>query len=166
MTTSWDNKVRVQQAVKDGVARPIEMSMADFYKEINTYPEGIQRIRKDVTVDLTNHTEAFKNAISIPAGAIVRYVAAKVLTAVTGGGTTVKLGIGVNDGDVDKWLSLATLTAGTKGAALIVDGSAFSAGETLDVNGIVTDLSALGDTDLTAGTVRVVVVYDVPGALD
>jgi 3-oxoacyl-ACP reductase-like protein len=127
-------------------------------------PIGMKEVRSDETYSLAALGAKFKATITVPAGAVIKYIAASIVTLVVAGGTTVKLAIGVNDDDVNEYLTLSALTAGTKSAALIAP-AVLASQKILDINGIVTDGSALGDTNISAGSVRVVVVYDVANAL-
>lgn len=103
--------------------------------------------------------------IEIPANSVILSVQANVETALTGGGTTVAWSIGVAD-DPDKYG-----TAGddlTRNAKLdfIPAWSFLSAAEQLVLTGAATGGGSDGDTALTAGSVRVRVVYLTLASLD
>lgn len=131
-----------------------------------THPEGWQEVRFDQVIDLTSAGAKFVNALTLPAGAIVKYVAMQVTELVVAGGTTVKLALNlhtaVGTGD---YLQLATLTKNTKKSALLPDATPLASPLAVDVNGVTTAGSALGDTNLSAGKVRVIMVYNVPAVL-
>lgn len=102
---------------------------------------------------------------AVPAGAVILSVQANVEALVVAGGTTVKVGVGLNAGDMDKYGKTSDLTQNQK-IDTIPDWAVLGGEEQLDVCGVVTNGSTLGDSNLTAGTVRVRVVYLVPNSLD
>jgi hypothetical protein len=66
--------------------------------------------------------------------------------------------LGLNGGDVDKYGLSADLNQNTK-INTIPDYAVLSGNEQIDVCGVINDGSALGDTNVSSGTVRVMVVY-------
>jgi hypothetical protein len=113
----------------------------------------------DEVVDLTGNAALFKAmATAIPAGAIIEEVVQAITVLVVGGGTTVKTGIGLNGSDPDAYGLAGALTKNTKKAGRVEPPAPLAAATTLEVCGCTT-AGALGDTNLTAGKVRVRVTY-------
>lgn len=116
-------------------------------------------------VDLTDLGAKYKAvSVALPAGAVFAGVQAKIAKTVVAGGTTVKVAVGLNAGDVDLYgitptlLKNAALAGGASGQ--LIDFGVYQAAPiTFDVCGVVTDGSALGDTDISAGLVQVNVYY-------
>lgn len=119
----------------------------------------------DETVDLTDAGAKYVSMTNaVPTGAVIVSVQANIETLAVAGGTTVKIGIGANAGDVDAYGKTTALTKNLK-INTIPDWAVLAADTTLDVCGIVTDGSALGNTNLSAGSVRVVIRYLIPTSL-
>ena len=113
----------------------------------------------DEVVDLTGNAATFKAmATQLPAGAIIEEVVQAITVLVVGGGTTVKTGIGLHATDPDAYGLSGALTVNTKKAGRIEPPAPLAAATTLEVCGC-TVAGAIGDTDLTAGKVRVRVTY-------
>lgn len=111
-------------------------------------------------VDLTGNAAKYKSlTTAIPAGSSVLAVQANIEAAVTGGGTTVKVGIGLNGSATNKYGVIAALTKNTKLNTINPALPVLAGNETIDVCGVTTAGNALGDTNITAGKVRVRVVY-------
>lgn len=122
---------------------------------------------KTVVLEETVSPAAVETALTtdIPKGAVIRAVLARCTVALTGGSTTVTWSVGVT-GDPDKY--------GTAGHPTQADSLAknshsewvngplaqLAADETIVVGGAATGGAADGDTALTVGSVRVVVIYD------
>lgn len=142
--------------------------MADLIRHV---PGAFKEYRIDEVVDFTSNAAAYK-AISeaIPAGSVVLTAGATVLVTLVDGGTADSFGIGPQGSDPDKYGKPASagLTAGTTFNLPLVDAVLTSA-ETIHVNGIVQATGALGDGNVTAGKVRVVLTYrtadTIPAAL-
>lgn len=113
----------------------------------------------DEVVDLTGNTALYKAmATQIPAGAIIEEVVQAITVLVVGGGTTVKVGVGLNGSDPDAYGLTAALTKNTKKSGRVEPPAPLATATTLEVCGCTT-AGALGDTNLTAGKVRVRVTY-------
>jgi len=128
--------------------------------------EGLEVRVMEEDVDLTDAGAkyvAMSNAL--PSGAVILSVQANIETLVEAGGTTVKVGIGVQDGDMDEYGLSGDLLQNTK-IDTIPDWAVLAAEKTLHVCGCTTDGSALGDTNLSAGLVRVRIVYLALNSLD
>jgi len=143
-----------------------EITLAQLRAEMLADPAGSIEVKVDEVIDFTGNATKYKPVCTIPAGSKVKLVIAQITTLAVGGSTTVKLGIGPHGGDVDQLGTLATLTKNTQINKVPTDALGIIASETtIDVNGIVTNGSALGDTNVTAGVVRVIIVYDKPAVL-
>jgi len=116
-------------------------------------------------VDLTALGAKFK-ALSnpIPAGAVIRSVQGVIEELVVAGGTTVLVTLGLNGGTVDKYGETANLTLNQK-IDVIPAHAVLAAPEQIDVCGAITGGAALGDTNISAGKVRVRIAYDVLASL-
>lgn len=124
-----------------------------------TKAEGLQAKVIEETLDLTGLAAKFKAmTTAIPTGAVIVSAQVNVEATVVAGGTTVKVALGLNAGDVDKYGLGAALTQNTK-ITKVPDWAVLSGNEQIDVCGVISDGSALGDTNISAGSVRVRVVY-------
>jgi hypothetical protein len=165
MIEQWDDKVKIVKTFETAFQKTEEITVEELYNRLHNDHYGNRTYRTQVTVDLTSNAAKYKTTgITVPSGSVIKYVAYKINTTVVGGSTTVKLGIGLNGGDVDKYGLSADLVAGTQGQVIPAH-AVLSGDETIDVDGVVTNGSALGDTNLTAGSVTVAVVYEKPNAL-
>lgn len=125
----------------------------------STDSEGLQLKVIEEIVDFTGNAAKFKAmATAVPADSVILSIQANVEELLVGGSTTVKFALGINDGDTDKYGVGAAFTKNTK-ISTLPDYAVLSAEEQIDVNGVVTAGTSLGDTNLTAGKVRVRVVY-------
>lgn len=162
MTVHWDDKiVIIKQETSEYT--PETKTLGEVRELINDMPNGPKEVIIDVTLDFNGNESESMTVGIIPAGSVVKYAAMLVTTTVVGGSTTVKLGLGPAGGDVDQFGLSGALTAATatKSCYTVL----LTSQTTISVNGVVTNGSALGDTDLTAGVVRVVMVYDTPNTL-
>jgi hypothetical protein len=100
----------------------------------------------------------------IPAGAVILSVQANIDVLAVAGGTSVKVGLGLNATDVNKYGITSALTKNLK-INTIPDWAVLSAPETIDVCAAVTDGSDVGDSNFSAGSVRVRIVYLEPVGL-
>lgn len=113
----------------------------------------------DEVVDLTGNAALFKAMVAqIPAGAIIEEVVHAITELVVGGGTTVKTGIGLNGSAPSAYGLAGALTVNTKKAGRVEPPAPLAVATNLEVCGC-TVAGALGDTNLTAGKVRVRVTY-------
>lgn len=139
-------------------------TIAKVRKLLNTVPAGPQEVTFDSIIDLTGNAAKFlATGLTIPAGSIVKYAGLFIETLVVGGGTTVKVALGQNAGTTNTFGTSGDLLLGTNVAAMFATKNAASYG--LDLCGVTSAGTALGDTNLTAGKVRVVVIYDQPATL-
>lgn len=162
---NWADKVQAVE-VESTSYENVNLNIRQIKDILDNVPEGRIRVRTDTIVDLTGNAAKFKNILTIPAGSIVQYVAANITELVVGGSTTVKVGIGPNGSSTNKYGHGAALTVNTKIQGLFNVVTPLAADEAVDVCGVVTAGTSLGDTNLTAGKVRVVIVYDKPAVLD
>lgn len=122
----------------------------------STSAEGLQTVIVDKVIDLADNV-ALSNAVYIlPAGSVIVSVQANVQSAITGGGTTVKAGLGV-DADPDQYGLSAALTQNAK-ITTIPDWAVLAAPTPVKLFACATN-GAAGDTALTVGSVRVRMVY-------
>jgi len=127
---------------------------------------------KTMIIDETLSPAAVETNLSatIPVGAVVRYVGACVMSSLTGGGTTATWGVGTA-GDGDKYGTAGfgdtvadALTKNSKSRCCPTP-TTLAAAEQICVTGCATGGTSDGNTALTVGTIRVVVIYDAPLAL-
>lgn len=146
--------------------KDFEISFDQLRTQMLTDPAGMKEVRVDTVIDFTANATKFINVCTIPAGSKVKCAIIQILTAVTGGSTTVKLGLGPNAGDMDQLGKTAALTKNSQVGSVPTDALGLIATSTaIDLNGVTTAGTALGDTNVTAGTARVVIVYDTPAVL-
>lgn len=129
-----------------------------------TSAEGFQTVILEETISFADNVALYKAlTASLPANAIVLCAQANIEAALTGGGTTAKLGLGTA-ADPDLYGLSAALTKNAKidhvPAAYAVIGSTTA----LRLSSCATN-GAAGDTALTVGSVRVRIVYRVPVSL-
>jgi len=122
-------------------------------------------------VDITVSPAAVETAVfSVPAGAVIRAVLGNCESALTGGGTTVTWSLGTA-ADPDKYGSAglyptqADSLAQNSKSNWIIGGTQLTGQEDIVLTGAVTGGAADGDTALTVGSVRVVIIYDTYNAL-
>jgi hypothetical protein len=143
-----------------------EITLAQLRAEIMSDPAGSIEVKVDEIIDFTGNATKYKNVCTIPAGSKVKLATVQITELVVGGSTTVKLGLGPNGGDVDQLGITAALTKNTQINKVPTDALGIIASQTaIDLNGVVTNGSALGDTNVTAGKARVIIVYDKPAVL-
>lgn len=131
-----------------------------------TATEGAEVKVIEETVDLTAAGAKFvAMTTAIPAGAVILSAQANIEVLAVAGGTTAKIALGLNAGDVDKYGKTSALTKNLK-VDTVPDWAVLAAEEQIDVCGVIADGSALGDTNLSAGSVRVRVVYLELNSLD
>lgn len=120
--------------------------------------EGLRYHVIDETVSFVDNVALFKALTTpIPAGAVILSVQANVQAALTGGGTTTKVGLGPNASDPDKYGKTSVLTKDAK-INTIPTHAVLGAPEAIDICAVA-DAGAAGNTALTVGSVRVVIVY-------
>lgn len=156
-----DNVVVKRNTGKGIIQENVPLSL--LRSTINAPGFGANEVVVDMIIDFTSNNTKFINICTPPAGSIITYVGLYVTVTVVGGSTTVKLAIGANAGTTNSYGVAATLTAGTTISSCFSTVVAASTG--IDLNGVVTAGTSLGDTALTAGKVHVVVIYKTPTIL-
>lgn len=101
------------------------------------------------------------NLLNVPANSVVRSVQANCESALTGGGTTVTWSIGIA-GTVNKYGTVAGGNSLTKNGKLnyMATPARLASSEQIVLTGAAAGGAAAGDTALTAGSVRVRIVYE------
>jgi len=128
--------------------------------------EGLEVRVMEEEVDLVSAGAKFV-ALSntIPIGSVILSVQANIDEAVTAGGTTVSISIGTNGVDPDLYGFVNSLSQNAK-IDTIPDWEVLGDNVQLDVCGTIADGTALGDTNLSDGIVRVRIVYLACNSLD
>jgi hypothetical protein len=130
--------------------------------------EGLKRVVMEETLSPSAVETPLSNVV--PKGSVVRGVFANAQAALTGGGTTVTWSVG-NAGDPDKYGTAGfptqadSLAKNSKSNWLPSSRDWLAANETIVLTGTATGGAADGNTALTVGSVRIVVVYDTFAAL-
>lgn len=131
-----------------------------------TSSEGLVTVVQEQTLSPAAVETAMTTAV--PAGSVIRAVLANCQAALTGGGTTATWSVGTA-GDPDKYGTAGYPSAGDSllknGKSSWVGATQVTADETIVLTGAATGGAADGDTALTVGSVRIVVVYDTYDAL-
>lgn len=129
-----------------------------------TDPAGMQEVRVDKTFDLTALGAAFVNVCTIPAGSKVKMALIQILAAVAVASTGDSLGLGTNGTTPTLLLAGAVNLAKNYQVSKIVgDAASIIAGSTaIDLCATKNSDGTLSDHNLTAGSVRVVIVYETP----
>jgi hypothetical protein len=94
----------------------------------------------------------------IPANAVIHCVQANITSAVTAGGTSVKIGLGDHSGTTNTYGLTSGLTKNLKITTPVTP--ALFGGGAIDVCVTTTAGTGLGDTNASAGAVRVRIVYE------
>lgn len=125
--------------------------------------EGLHLIhfRETVAVAAGPGSVSYDLGIDIPDGALILAARMDIVDALTGGGTTAKVGLGTV-ADPDKYLLSAALTAETVFSLFDANGVGvvLSADEDIQVNGA-TAAGAIGDSALTKGAGSGNVIVDI-----
>ncbi len=122
--------------------------------------EGLHIKVIEETVDLTDAGAKFVAMTTpIPAGAVILSAQANIEALAVAGGTSVKVALGINDGDVDAYGKTSALTKNLKIDTIPAALEPLASETPIDVCAVVTNGSALGDSNFTAGSVRVRIVY-------
>lgn len=159
--TAVDTAVATEKAVRDAFM-PAFMSGSGVVMRVGTSTtEGLETFVVDVVVTLGS-TDGVAVA-TIPIGAVLRSVQANIATAATAGGTSTKVGIGI-DANPDAYGLTSVLTQNAK-INTMLDWNALAGAVAIEAYPV-TDAGAIGDTAFTAGTLRVRIVYDQLNSLD
>src|SRR5262245_28665340 len=124
--------------------------------------EGLHIKVLEEVVDLTALGAKYKALTTgIPTNAVLLSVQANIEELVVASGTTVKVGLGYHAGSVSALGITGSLVKNQKITSML-DWAVGVGTNQIDVCGVVTDGSALGSGNITAGKVRVVIVYIIP----
>jgi hypothetical protein len=155
----------------DGTTRqlsvPVEITLDELHERLFTDPAGLQEVRIDRTFDLTALGAAYVEIATLPAGSKVKLAKFQILSTVTDDGTGDSLAIGTNAGTPALLLQgAANLAANYQIGSVPADAASLIAAETaIDLCATVNADGSLSDGELTAGSVRVLLVYDKPVVL-
>jgi hypothetical protein len=129
--------------------------------------EGLQVKVIEETVSFAAAAKYKTLTQTIPAGALILSSAVNIQSTITAGGTSVKVGLGLNGSTPSSYGLAADLVKNSKITNGFLGGTVtpLAAPLTLDVCICETTGAALGNTDATAGTVRVRIVYEESAAL-
>lgn len=123
-----------------------------------TASEGLQEAIVEETISFAANAALFKElAYLFPANAVIVSAQANIEAALTGGGTTAKVGLGT-EADPDAYGKTSALTKNAKIDTQPDAAAGFAAPTALRLSSCAADGSA-GDTALTVGSVRVRIVY-------
>lgn len=123
-----------------------------------TSTEGMQIAVAEETLSFVGNAALFlPTSLVLPAGSVILSVQANVEAALTGGSTTVKVGLGLNASDPDKYGLSSALTKNAKISTMPAY-AVLAGATTIDVCACAAN-GAAGDTALTVGSVRVRIVY-------
>jgi hypothetical protein len=125
----------------------------------STASTGAQIKVIDETISFAGNAALYKAMTTpIPANSVVLAAQANIQAALTGGGTTTKVGLGPNATDPDKYGKTTVLTKNAKIDTIPAAWAVLASQEAIDVCSCANDGSA-GNTALTVGSVRVRIVY-------
>ncbi len=157
--------------VPEGVTKTLkvrkELSLDQLRTFLMTDPAGMQEVRVDVTLDLTALGAAYKNVCTIPAGSKVKVAIFQILTTVAVASTGDSLAIGTHAGTPALLLQGAVnLAKNYQIGACPADAAALIAGSTaIDLCATQNSDGSLSSSNITAGKVRVIIVYETPVVL-
>lgn len=154
--------IRITKVTANAIEERDDMPVDEFRQLMQNDPFGIQRIRFDTIVNLAALGAVSQIALAIPAGAVVQYVAARIIQLVVASSTTAAIGIG-SSGSVSKYGFTTNLTVGQTIATLT--NGAVSTGENIGVVANISGGGTIGGGNITAGKVHLRVIYDIPISL-
>ncbi len=147
-------------------AQDQELTLSQLRTEMLSDPAGMKEVKVDSVIDFTGNATLFKTVAVVPAGSKIKSAIIQILTLVVGGSTTVKLGLGTHGTSPSLLGKTAALTKNSQNGLVPADAASLIASQTtIDLSGVTTAGTALGDTNVTAGTARVIIVYDTPAVL-
>jgi hypothetical protein len=155
--------IRITRQFDSAIQAVNDMPVDEFRQLLQNDPFGMQRTRFDTIVNLTNLNATSQIALAIPAGSVIQYVAARIISLVVAGGTTAAIGIGSST-SVSKYGFTASLVVNQHIQGLYASNGA-SAGENIGVIANVSGGGTIGGGNITAGRVHLRVIYDSPMAL-
>ncbi len=155
----------------DGTTRhlkvPVEVTLDELHQRLLTDPAGLQEVRIDHTFDLTALGAAYVNICTIPANSKVKLAQFQILTAVAVASTGDSLGIGTHGASPGLLLQgAANLAKNYQIGKAPSDGNSILAISTaIDLCATQNSDSSLSSSNITAGRVRVLLVYTTPAVL-
>ncbi len=144
-----------------------ELSLDQLRTFLLTDPAGMQEVRVDKTLDLTALGAAFITVCTIPAGSKVKMALFQILTTVAVASTGDSLGLGTHAGTPTLLLAGAVnLTKNYQLSKCPSDATGLIAGSTvIDLSATQNSDGSLSSSNITAGKVRVIIVYETPVVL-
>jgi hypothetical protein len=161
---TWDGDELVWNDFETGETTERGITAKNLRQRINTQPEGFQEIVFDQTFDLTSLGAKFVNALTVPSNASIKFLGIHILELVVAGGTTVKLALGDNADLATQLILLAALTKNTK-STILRDPTPIGGTQVVDICGVTTAGTALENTNISAGRVRVLCTYEIAAVL-
>lgn len=146
-------------------AQDVEINFDQLRTQLFTDPAGVQEVRVDTVLDLTTLGALFLNVCTIPAGSKVKCAIIQIQALVVAGGTGVKVGLGTHGTSPSLLGKTGDLLKNTKNQLVPADAASLIAGSTAIDLSIVATGGTIGDTNISAGKVRVIIVYDTPAIL-
>ncbi len=123
-----------------------------------TLTSGLQFYEVEEVVTLASAGAKFvAMTCVIPAGAIILAAQMNIDVLVVAGGTSVKVGLGLNGGTCNTWGNTGDLLANTK--ADLLGTTVLALDTTPEVCACASTATGLGDTNFSAGSVRVRITY-------
>ncbi len=123
-----------------------------------TLASGLQFVEVEQVVDLTAAAAKFvAMSCVIPSGAIILSAQMNIDALVVAGGTSVKVGLGLHGGTCNTWGNTGDLLKNTK--ANLLGTTVLSGDTTPEVCACASTATGLGDTNFSAGSVRVRIAY-------
>jgi hypothetical protein len=142
------------------------VTLDQFYTELHSDPAGITDVKVDTIIDFTSNATTYINVCTVPAGSKIKLAIIQITELVVGGSTTVKLGLGTHGTSPSLLGKTSALTKNAQNGLVPADAASIIASSTgIDLCGVTTAGSALGDTNVTAGKARVIIVYSKPAVL-
>lgn len=167
----WTDTVQVTHidtnSVGGGESVRRDVSLDAFRTQIMNDPNQYSEIRVDTVLDLTSLGAAFLKIATVPQGGKVKSCGLYVQTAVGASSGSGLSGISIGLHGTSATLYLGTSVPLTAGATLsmIAAGTVFTASTDVELCGVNPNGSSLSVTNITAGKVHCVLVYDTPNAL-
>lgn len=161
-----DTALVTEKAVRDALGGGVTMAGGSEAGTVAlrfgaTATEGLETVVVDKVVTLG--AVAGVAVFTVPAGAVLKSVQGNIQVEAVAGGTTAKVGLGV-DADPNAYGESAALTANAKIDTLLAP-TKLAAAVDIEVYPCASS-GAIGDTAFSAGTVRVRIVYDQLNSLD
>ena len=145
-----------------------ELTLDQLHQRLFTDPTGLKEVRIDQTFDLTALGATFTPICVIPAGSKVKLAKLQILTAVTTASSGDSLGIGTHGTTPTLLLAgAANLTKNYQVGKVPADAASIIASQTtIDLCATVQSDGSISLGNITAGRVRVLLVYITPAVLD